>query len=387
MSRGTSSKWVAAVGASSRRMCLCVFVVLPRCELCRCRSRGGSIKQLRPFVNLTDSDFVLFVAVLADALGTVGPHPIALFLGEEGSAKSTLTKIVRLLVDPAEVPATTLSVSVEDLFVKVHSAQMLAFDNVSDIPLKVSVALSQIVSGSGLERRKRYTDSELFSVGGMRSIVMNGLANPITQPDLAERAIIFPVLKIKAEDRCLDVEFWRRFEAERPMIFGALLDVVAHGLNGYRMVRVSRPPRMADFVYFGCACETAFAEPEAFLAALAVRTAEAVEDVIDANPVAKAVAAFMHPRKVWRGTATQLLMELTVRDPAELTPSASRDWPKDSTRFSTALRNHSALLRKVGIEIDFDERTTDRRRDRMLELRRVTVEPTVGNALRTLRTL
>ena len=66
---------------------------------------------------------------------------------------------------------------------------------------------------------------------------------------------------------------------------------------------------MADFVYFGCACETAFAKQGAFLAALATRTADAVEDVIDANPVAKAVAAFMHPRKVWRGTATQLLME------------------------------------------------------------------------------
>jgi hypothetical protein len=115
------------------------------------------------------------------------------------------------------------------------------------------------------------------------------------------------------------------------------------------------------------------------LAAFAACTAAAVEDVIDANPVAKAIAAFMHTRQVWRGTAAKLHMELTVRDPAESTPSASRDWPKDSTRFSAALRLQSAVLRKVGIEID-SQRSPDRRRDRKLELRQVTVEPTVGTA-------
>ena len=43
------------------------------------------------------------------------------------------------------------------------------FDNVSVIPPAISDALCMIVSGSGLVRRKLFTDSGLFFVGGMRS--------------------------------------------------------------------------------------------------------------------------------------------------------------------------------------------------------------------------
>ena len=55
--------------------------------------RGGSIEALAPFVNLaSDNDFVLVVAWLLGALRAGGPYPLLAMAGEQGSAKTVLSK-------------------------------------------------------------------------------------------------------------------------------------------------------------------------------------------------------------------------------------------------------------------------------------------------------
>ncbi len=55
----------------------------------------------RSFLNLpAANDFVLTVAWLLAALRPSGPYPLLAVAGEQGSAKTTLTKILRALVDP-----------------------------------------------------------------------------------------------------------------------------------------------------------------------------------------------------------------------------------------------------------------------------------------------
>ena len=77
-------------------------------------SRDGSIELLRPFVNVGDSEFQLLIGWMAAALRPAGPYPILVTHGEQGAAKSTLTKVIRQLIDPQsalcspsrEAPAT-----------------------------------------------------------------------------------------------------------------------------------------------------------------------------------------------------------------------------------------------------------------------------------------
>ena len=104
-------------------------------------------------------------------------------------------------------------------------------------------------------------------MGESRPVVLNGLANSITRSDLADRAAILNLAPIKQEDRRSEAEFWNDFEAERPQIFGAMLDVLVHGLREEQHVRsrLHRLPRMADFVIRSVACEGAFAAEGTFL--------------------------------------------------------------------------------------------------------------------------
>jgi hypothetical protein len=332
--------------------------------------RGGSIKQLRGFVNLTDAGFVLFVSALLDAFRPSRPHPVLYLAGEEGSAKSTAAKIARSLIDPNNVPLRNLPGTVRDLFVAVHGSHMLVFDNVSEIKSTISDALCQIASGSGFGTRKLYTDAGQFLVSGSRPVILNGLSNAITRSDLADRSVVVPLSPIKSEQRLSEVALLAEFEAAHPQIFGALLDAIVCGVRQLPNVEVERPPRMADFVRWACACEDAFAARGAVLAAFAASARQATEAIIEADPVAIAIGAFMQERRVWSGTVTQLMHLLTTHDRAEAEPTKWRSWPRDPGAFGKRLRKIGATLRKTGVEIHFDQ-ATDRLRTRFVEIRRV----------------
>jgi hypothetical protein len=66
---------------------------------------GGSIETLRSFLNVkTDADFVLAVTWVLACLRNRGPYPVMVLSGEQGSAKSTFSAILRALLDPNTAP-------------------------------------------------------------------------------------------------------------------------------------------------------------------------------------------------------------------------------------------------------------------------------------------
>ena len=61
----------------------------------------GSIDSLQSLVNAaTPDDFALMKLWLLAALRPTGPYPVLALHGPQGSAKSTVTKVLRQLVDP-----------------------------------------------------------------------------------------------------------------------------------------------------------------------------------------------------------------------------------------------------------------------------------------------
>ena len=66
---------------------------------------GGAISALRSFLNVkSNADFVLVVSWLLSALRGQAPYPVLVVSGEQGSAKSTFSTIIRSLVDPNSAP-------------------------------------------------------------------------------------------------------------------------------------------------------------------------------------------------------------------------------------------------------------------------------------------
>ena len=312
---------------------------------------GGSVEALRPFLNVgSDDDFVLVVSWLLAALRDRGPYPLIVLSGEQGSAKSTFASILRAIIDPNSAPLRALPREDRDLFIAASNGHALTFDNVSGLPGWISDTLCRLSTGGGFAVRQLYSDNEETLFDATRPIVLNGIEDFVTRPDLADRALFLTLEPIPEERRRPEAELWRDFEAECPRILGALLDAVVVGIQRLPDVHLPRMPRMADFAMWATACETACWPAGTFGDAYNDNREEAVSDVIDADPIAAAVRDMMAGRSEWMGTATTLLGDLT--EVAGERTAKSKAWPGSPRALSGRLRRAATFLRKIGVKID-----------------------------------
>jgi hypothetical protein len=314
---------------------------------------GGSVETLRSFLNVrSDADFVLVVAWALAVPRNRGPYPVIVLSGEQGSAKSTFSAILRALLDPNTAPLRALPREDRDLFIAASNSHVLAFDNVSGLPAWISDTLCRLATGGGFAVRQLYTDQDEVLFDATRPVILNGIEEIVARPDLADRALFLTLDPIPEERRRPEAELWAAFEAERPRILGVLLDAVVEGLKRLPETRLEKLPRMADFALWATACETALWSAGTFWAAYCGNRDEAVEGVIDADPIATSVRAVMATRTVWTGTASDLLGALAEVVGERV--AKSKTWPDGPRALAGRLRRAAAFLRKIGIEIGFE---------------------------------
>jgi hypothetical protein len=315
--------------------------------------QGGSIEGLAPLLNLSNrNDLVLVVAWLLATLRSRGPYPLLAISGEQGSAKTVLSKILKALIDPNVAPVRSLAREERDLVIAARHGHLLAFDNVSELSASLSDAFCRLASGGSFATRQLYTDDEEVLFQAARPILFNGIEDVIRRPDLADRAIFLTLGQFADERRRPERDVWREFETARPHILGALLDAVVHGLRELPRVRFNHLPRMADFARWAMACETAFWPAGTFLRAYEANRSAAIEAVIDTDPVAACVREIMATRHSWTGTASDLL-RACAHGTGDTHSIQNQSWPKSPRAFAGRLRRAQTFLRGMGVEIAF----------------------------------
>jgi hypothetical protein len=320
--------------------------------------RGGSVELLRAFLNVRDDhDFTLAVAWLLASLRDRGPYPVLVLSGEQGSAKSTVSQILRTLVDPVTAPLRTLPRDERELFIAAGSGHLQAFDNLSGLPPWMSDALCRLASGAGFAFRKLYTNQDEVVIDAARPVILNGIEDIVTRPDLADRALFLTLEPIAEDRRRPAADLWHAFERARPMLLGVLLDAVSRGLARLPHTSLPKLPRMADFALWATACESALWEKGTFMRAYDANRADAVKNVIEADAVAAAVMALMSMQTAqtvqtaWTGTSTELLAALGRQAGEDVT--RRRDWPVSAVQLGNRLRRAATFLRQAGINIEF----------------------------------
>ena len=131
-----------------------------------------------------------------------------------------------------------------------------------------------------------------------------------------------------------------------------LLDAATHGLRRLPGLHLERLPRMADFALWATACETAFWPAGTFARAYQANRRAAIEDLIDADPVAARVREIMANRNTWTGSASDLLGAGAALAGPGL-PSGAAAWPKNPRALAGRLRRAQTFLPVLGIDIAF----------------------------------
>jgi len=273
---------------------------------------GGSLADLRPFLNLArEDDFVLVVGFLLAALCPRGPYPILELYGDHGTAKSTATRIIRSLVDPNKSPLQGAPTNARDLMISAYNHWCPAFDNVSSIPPWLSDALCRLSTGGGFGARQLYSDADEFAFDAQRPVIINGIATGATRGDLLDRTVSIELVPIPDTSRRTERDLWYDFNLQYPRILGALLGALVVARRNLPTTKLVASPRMADFAHLLAAAAPALGvSPEQAVAALTANRQETAGRAIEADVVGSLICALMIDRRQWSGTASDLLVEL-----------------------------------------------------------------------------
>ena len=305
---------------------------------------GGHISDLRPFVNVKEDDWVLFVSWLVAAFQPKGPYPILGIYGEQGSAKTTTERVARHLVDPFKAPMRTMPRSERDFMITASNSYIVTLDNLSHLAPWLSDALCRLATGGGMGTRKLYTDEEEIIFEVKRPVLLNGIDDVAVNGDVLDRMILLSLPEITEVARKEEAVFWKEFEEVRPRILGALLSGVSAALNNRQAVKLEKKPRMADFAIWASAAEGVLGfKAGEFSHAYNRNRKEASDIALELSPAAIAVYEFMQKKTEWKGTFGQLLKSINgfQGQPGPTTPKA----------FSSSLERSKPNLRNAGITI------------------------------------
>lgn len=297
------------------------------------------------YIGAAKEDRVLIAAFLLGALRPDGPYPLLALSGEQGSGKSTVSKIIKRLVDPSAAPLSAPPKDVRDLLVSALNRHLLVLDNLSWLPPEVSDALCRISTGGAIAERTLYSNTDETLVGVQRPVILNGIEELASRPDLAQRAIHIELPQ--REDTRTEAEVWAAFEQDAPHIFAGLLNGLCGSLRDADSVKLSPMPRMADFAVWAAAGVPwlGFTADE-FITAYRANQDAGLAAGADGSAVGRAALHLMEDRREWSGTASELLAALEA---VTADGQRGRTWPKSARALSAALNRLGPALRACGV--------------------------------------
>ncbi len=314
--------------------------------------RGGSLAQVLEFINIkNESEQLLIMVWCVSGLIPSIPHPFPIFHGPQGSAKSTCGAVFKQLLDPSQLKQSSPPDNLRE-FIQVGSHHwFLPIDNLSSLYEWLSDALCRACTGEGFSKRELYSDDDdvVYSFQNIGSL--NGINLVVEKPDLMERCVIFGLQKVEKVENL--ASFNERFKQAKPLILGAMFDMLVGALQRVDSVPTESQFRMSDFVRWGCAISEALGHSaEDFIRAYQSNIGLQHQEAVDASPVAQAIEVLMEDRDEWHGTPTDLYNELeTIAEKQHLDKKA-KTWPNAASWMWRRIAPIASNLLARGIKVD-----------------------------------
>jgi hypothetical protein len=307
------------------------------------------------------------------------PREMLLPYGSPGSAKSTLTRNIKDIIDPCRVEEKPLPDNPDNMAISLYKNFCASYDNVSSINEWQSDMLARSITGGGIEKRKLFTDMGSISMLFKRLVILNGINIPVWKPDLYDRAFPLELEKIEKVKKLSQLN--KEFEEIKPFILSDIFDILSKAMKIYPEIDLEYP-RMADYSAWGEAISRAMGnENNVFFDEYLAKIRRASIEFAKGSTIAEAIAQFCNdivfheerikPGKIehktegkrWAGSPTELLGELTrvmKEDNRLYELEDSKVWPKTPTILSRKINELVPMLLNIGLRIKH-ERSGDER--------------------------
>lgn len=318
--------------------------------------KNGDLKEVLKFVNIKNLDEqLLFLCYLVSCFVPDIAHPILVMNGQKGSSKSTIMRMIKMIIDPSPLIALSFAKKPDDLAIIFSQNWVTAFDNVSDISNEMSDMLCKVCTGESFAKRKLYTDEDSCIVSYQRCVIINGINNPAEKPDLLDRIILFNIEPISKENRKSLTEIMENFNKALPSILGGIFDTLSRAIKEREVVSKDSLSRLADFDLWGRAIARALGHSENdFKRAINANTTSQNQEAIKQSPLALLLLAWGQKQTegtMLEMTASELLVWLKPKAENASIDTRAETWPKSASALSRKLNEIAPNLADYGIRI------------------------------------
>jgi len=325
--------------------------------------KGKKLSGICKYINIAPSEQLLFVVYIVSCFIPNIQHPILLLHGESGNGKSTISTMIKELVDPSKNALTKTSSSEADLYLSIERNWLTVFDNESKLSSKMSDNLCRVVTGIAISRRKLYTDNDAVSTNVKQCIILNGIENIATKEDLLNRSLIFEVIRKKESEVVPFGDLMREFEHSKPEFLREIFNVLLKAKGIYtELTDFKCTSRMAEFEKWGFAIgQVISGDGELFLKQYRANTLKQENEAIASNTLVSAIEIILNGSE--KGfielRPSDLLHKIQQIAYKEGLSIQSDTMPKDAVSVTKKLKAYKTLLQKIGIEFKHNGHTRE----------------------------
>ncbi len=276
-------------------------------------------------------------------------HPLLLLRGDQGSGKSTVSRILVSLCDPTVTSILEFPNDKREMTQTLDHRYLASFDNIDRLPPWASSILCIAVTGGFTNTRKLYTDNDAIMREIQNAIILNGIDIPNMKADLLDRSLIIEFERIPSSKRISEKDFYESFIESKPRILGAILTTVCKAMAIYPTLAFKDLPRMADFAQWITAIAIVMGDSQEEAMRIYRRNIEKqYETVIADSTLAQCLIDLLEKTGSFNGTSTDLLKELKENTHEH----DAQALPKQANVLSRQLRKLRPTLIDSGINTD-----------------------------------
>lgn len=314
--------------------------------------RGGDITKIFKYCRISKEMENIFIAYVCSCFIDI-IHPCLVIQGKAGSSKSTMSKFLKMIIDPCVNNAPCLFPRNEREIKDVYNTNyFVAYDNLQKITNRQSDCLCSIVTGTQDIRRKLFTNFETCTSDLRQPIVLNGIKNIIVNEDMMERSIILELQPIASKEKRSERKLIFEFQKDLPDILGGIMDILAKALSTYEADTIPTPPRLIDFYEYGYyICESwKKGQGAEFCAEYTLLVEKQLKNFSHKTDFIEFVKMFLEDEdNEFRGTMSELwdnLRDYEYGTDLEVVPGSAN-------RLSRDIRQHRTDFEENGIFIEF----------------------------------
>jgi len=327
-----------------------------------------NLSRIFKFMPIKKEQRLLFQSYIPATLIADISMPMPNLYGPQGSGKSTIFKMLRMLFDPSILEFLTFPKDKTEFIQQLSHHYVAYYDNVSKLPQWMSDLLCRAVTGEGASKRMLYSDDDDIIYKFRRRVALNGINVSAQSPDLLDRSMLFGLERIAKEDRKEEKKLLAEWGKVVPGLQAEIFSILSEAIKIKEELQINYFPRMADFAAWGEAISIALNNPpNTFLNAYLANLDEQNIEAIEAHPVGIVMLEFLkliesEGKDEWEGTPTSLLATLVSLAEDKKVDTKQRDWPKSANILTRCLNELKTNLREVNIDITTDIRDGQSRR-------------------------